>query len=133
MGVVTGFGFRYDMDFLVIRFDVGIGLHFCIKCRCVKMQHVFSPCPAGLDPASHPVKPVGTQRVALGRESMGLRVRPAMTRTHFDTPPNIKFRFLCPIRNKRFNLGTANRRNALVHIEKKPLLCKLKNKPQAVL
>ena len=23
----TGFGFRYDMDFLVIRFDVGIGLH----------------------------------------------------------------------------------------------------------
>ena len=22
-------------------------------------------CPAGLDPASHPVKPVGTQRVAL--------------------------------------------------------------------
>ena len=53
------------------------------------MQHVFSPCPAGLDPASHPVKPVGTQRVALGRESMGLRVRPAMTRTHFDTPPLI--------------------------------------------
>ena len=97
------------------------------------MQHVFSPCPAGLDPASHPIKPVGTQRVALGRESMGLRVRPAMTRTHFDTPPNIKFRFLCPIRNKRFNLGTANRRNALVHVEKKPLLCKLKNKPQAVL
>ena len=27
MGVVIGFGFRYDMDFLVIRFDVGIGLH----------------------------------------------------------------------------------------------------------
>ena len=49
----TGFGFRYDMDFLVIRFDVGIGLHFCIKCRCAKMQHVFSPCPAGLAPASH--------------------------------------------------------------------------------
>ena len=23
----TGFGIRYDMDFLVIRFDVGIGLH----------------------------------------------------------------------------------------------------------
>ncbi|MDD2437600.1 MAG: BamA/TamA family outer membrane protein [Massilibacteroides sp.] len=23
----TGFGFRYDMDFLVVRFDVGIGLH----------------------------------------------------------------------------------------------------------
>ena len=26
------------MDFLMIRFDVGIGLHFCIKCRCAKMQ-----------------------------------------------------------------------------------------------
>ena len=23
----TGFGFRYDLDFLVLRFDVGIGLH----------------------------------------------------------------------------------------------------------
>ena len=64
------------------------------------MQYVFSPCPAGLDPASHPVKPVGTQRVALGRERMGLRVRPAMTRTHFDTPPNIKFRFYVPFVTK---------------------------------
>ena len=32
------------------------------------------PCPAGLDPASHPVETVGTQRVALGYASMGLRV-----------------------------------------------------------
>ena len=32
------------------------------------------PCPAGLDPASHPVEPVGTRRVALGHASMGLRV-----------------------------------------------------------
>ena len=32
------------------------------------------PCPAGLDPASHPVDAVGTQRVALGHASMGLRV-----------------------------------------------------------
>ena len=32
------------------------------------------PCPAGLDPASHPVDAVGTQRVALGYDSMGLRV-----------------------------------------------------------
>ena len=32
------------------------------------------PCPAGLDPASHPVETVGTRRVALGYDSMGLRV-----------------------------------------------------------
>ena len=32
------------------------------------------PCPARLDPASHPVETVGTQRVALGYDSMGLRV-----------------------------------------------------------
>ena len=32
------------------------------------------PCPARLDPASHPVETVGTQRVALGHASMGLRV-----------------------------------------------------------
>ena len=32
------------------------------------------PCPAGLDPASHPVETVGTRRVALGHASMGLRV-----------------------------------------------------------
>ena len=31
------------------------------------------PCPAGLDPASHPVETVGTRRVALGHASMGLR------------------------------------------------------------
>ena len=31
-------------------------------------------CPAGLDPASHPVETVGTRRVALGHASMGLRV-----------------------------------------------------------
>ena len=27
MALGTGFGFRYDLDFLVLRFDVGIGLH----------------------------------------------------------------------------------------------------------
>ena len=27
VAVGTGFGLRYDMDFLVLRFDVGIGLH----------------------------------------------------------------------------------------------------------
>ena len=32
------------------------------------------PCPARLDPASHPVETVGTRRVALGYASMGLRV-----------------------------------------------------------
>ena len=32
------------------------------------------PCPARLDPASHPVDTVGTQRVALGYARMGLRV-----------------------------------------------------------
>ena len=32
------------------------------------------PCPTRLDPASHPVEAVGTQRVALGYVSMGLRV-----------------------------------------------------------
>ena len=33
------------------------------------------PCLAGLDPASHPVKPVGMQRVALDRVSMRVRVK----------------------------------------------------------
>ena len=33
-----------------------------------------APCPAGLDPASHPVDAVGTRRVALGHARMGLRV-----------------------------------------------------------
>ena len=28
------------------------------------------PCPAGLDPASHPVETVGTRRVALGYDSI---------------------------------------------------------------
>ena len=32
------------------------------------------PCPARLDPASHPVETVGTRRVALGYARMGLRV-----------------------------------------------------------
>ena len=32
------------------------------------------PCPARLDPAAHPVETVGTRRVALGYDSMGLRV-----------------------------------------------------------
>ena len=51
------------------------------------MMNVLSPCFAGLDPASHSVKQVGTQRVALDRDSMGLRVKPARTQAHFDTPP----------------------------------------------
>ena len=55
------------------------------------MQHILSPCPAGLDPASHPIKAVGTQRVALDSARMRLRVKPAMTRTHFDTPQNYVF------------------------------------------
>ena len=33
------------------------------------------PCLAGHAPASHPVKPVGTQRVALNKTSMRLRVK----------------------------------------------------------
>ena len=33
------------------------------------------PCLAGLAPASHPVKRVGTQRVALNKTSMRLRVK----------------------------------------------------------
>ena len=32
------------------------------------------PCPARLDPASHPVETVGTRRVALGYARMGLRI-----------------------------------------------------------
>ena len=50
------------------------------------MENVLPPCLAGLDPASHSVKLVGTQRVALDSDSMGLRVKPAMTQAHFDTP-----------------------------------------------
>ena len=38
---------------------------------CIKMK---PQCPAGLDPASHPVDAVGTRRVALGYARMGLRV-----------------------------------------------------------
>ena len=34
---------------------------------------------AGLDPAEHPIKGVGTQRVALEKERMSLRVKPAKT------------------------------------------------------
>ena len=34
---------------------------------------------AGLDPASHPIKGVGTQRVALDKDRMRLRVKPAKT------------------------------------------------------
>lgn len=48
------------------------------------MTYVFSPCLAGLDPASHSVK---TRRdVPLARlyrqDSMGLRVKPARTRVN---------------------------------------------------
>ena len=35
----------------------------------------FSPCPAGLDPASHPVKQVGTQRVALNILFHSLKIK----------------------------------------------------------
>ena len=38
------------------------------------MTYLLPTCPAGLDPASHPVDAVGTRRVALGHASMGLRV-----------------------------------------------------------
>ena len=34
---------------------------------------------AGFDPAEHPIKGVGTQRVALDEERMRLRVKPAKT------------------------------------------------------
>ncbi len=34
-------------------------------------------CHAGHDPASHPIKGVGTQRVALDKDRMRLRVKPA--------------------------------------------------------
>ena len=37
-------------------------------------KEMYHPCLAGLDPASHPVKPVGTQRVALNKRSMRLRI-----------------------------------------------------------
>ena len=37
-------------------------------------KEMYHPCLAGLDPASHSVKPVGTQRVALHKTSMRLRV-----------------------------------------------------------
>ena len=50
------------------------------------MMNVLSPCLAGLDPASHSVKQVGTERVALDRDSMGVRVKSAKTQVHFDTP-----------------------------------------------
>ena len=42
--------------------------------RIVK-RGLHHPCLAGHDPASHPVKRVGTQRVALGDDSMRLRVK----------------------------------------------------------
>ena len=41
--------------------------------------YFWPSCPAGLDPASQPVKGVGTQRVALEKERMSLRVKPAKT------------------------------------------------------
>ena len=36
-------------------------------------------CHAGHDPASHPIKGVGRQRVALDKDRMRLRVKPAKT------------------------------------------------------
>ena len=47
----------------------------------IKMKRSLPPCPAGLDPASHPIKAVGTQRVALNSVRMGLRVK-ARNDTH---------------------------------------------------
>ena len=41
--------------------------------------YFWPSCPAGLDPASQPVKRVGTQRVALEKARMRLRVKPAKT------------------------------------------------------
>ena len=51
------------------------------------MMNVLSPCLAGLAPASHSVKQIGTQCVELDSDSMRLRVKPAKTQVHFDTPP----------------------------------------------
>ena len=45
------------------------------KAVCQNVACTLSPCPAGLDPASHSVKQVGAQRVALDRDSMRLRVK----------------------------------------------------------
>ena len=44
-----------------------------------KRGYFWPSCHAGLDPASQPVKRVGTQRVALEKERMRLRVKPAKT------------------------------------------------------
>ena len=41
--------------------------------------YFWPSCHAGLDPASQPVKRVGTQRVALEKARMSLRVKPAKT------------------------------------------------------
>ena len=38
-------------------------------------KEMYHPCLAGPAPASHPIKPVGTQRVALDGDSMRLRVK----------------------------------------------------------
>ena len=46
------------------------------------------PCPAGLDPASHPVDAVGTRRVALGHASRDCGAKPARTRALVDTVAN---------------------------------------------
>ena len=56
------------------------------------MTHVFTPCSAGLDPASHPVKAVGTQRVAFDKQSMRLRVeaRKDTENEYVDRYPNPK-------------------------------------------
>ena len=42
--------------------------------RKAYIELAFSPCLAGPAPASHPVKAVGTQRVAFDKPSMRLRV-----------------------------------------------------------
>ena len=44
-----------------------------------KRGYFWPSCHAGLDPASQPVKRVGTQRVALDKARMRLRVKPAKT------------------------------------------------------
>ena len=45
----------------------------------VRKRVSHHPCLAGHDPASHPIAAVGTQRVALDRDRMRLRVKPART------------------------------------------------------
>ena len=42
---------------------------FSVSYHMYQMMHKLPPCPAGLAPASHPIKAVGTQRVALNSKT----------------------------------------------------------------